>query len=326
MAKAVRVFEILQAVSNQNIERTELNQLIELTQSFAYTNLKFRYRKLAKVLMVEDLTLNEMAIDAIAPLFEINTDGILVRIKSAFDNWEPAITNEESALFFLSRIALKSTEMYVSELLRSSDPFFSKILRAVNYIIERNGCRKKQILGTTYVVKREEVDIGRLPDNQCIYDLPSYLFKDNKNILNEIFEYLKENIGKAEAIPLNALVLKIKNTGMSNFEQSPVPAILNVLEIESVINKAVETVFRKLETSYVNTKKIDEEEAIAIKNALNKIVVDLKDGGVNPGLQKYLMAEIKSLTFDDYRAAYQNIFEYLFKMLRKEIIEHLDAE
>ncbi len=325
MKNTVRVFEILQAVSNQNIERPELNQLIELTQSFAYTNLKFRYRKLAKVLMVEDLTLNEMAIDAIAPLFEINTDGILIRIKSAFDKWEPAITNEEAALFFLSRIASKSTEKYVSELLRSSDPFFSKILRSVNYIIERGGYRKKQILGVTYIVKEEGVDIGRLPDNQCIYDLPSYLFKDNKNILNHIFEYMKENTGKAEAIPLNALVLKIKNTGMAVFDQ-PVSAALNGLEIESIVNRALKAVFKKLETSYADTKKIDEKEELAIKRALSKIAADLKDGGINPGLQKYLMKEIDSLTFEDYRTNYQNILEYLFKMLKKEIIEHLDDE
>jgi len=324
MKNDARVFEILLAVSNQNIERTELNQLIELTQSIAYTNLKFRYRKLAHILMVEDLTLNEMAIDAIAPLFEINTDGALIRIKSAFDRWDPAITTEEAALFFLSRIASKSTEKYVTELLKSSDPFFSKILRSVNYLIESGGYRKKHILGITYIVKRKEADIVRLPDNQFIYDLPAYLFKDNKNLLNEIFQYMQINSCKFEAIPLNALVLKIKNTGMAGFEQDNSPSPLNAMEIDSIVNHAVETVFEKLETGYVGKNKIDEKEASAFKRAFYKIAADMKDGGINPGLQKYLMTEISSLSFEGYRENYQNMFEYLFKLLKKEIIEHLD--
>ncbi len=326
MENAVRVFEILLAVSNQNVERTELNKLIELTQSFAYTNLKFRYRKLANVLMVEDLTLNEMAIDAIASLFELNNDGTLIRIKSAFDRWEPAINNEETALFFLSRMASKSTEKYVSELLKESDPFFSKILHSLNYLVEKQGYLKKNILGTRYIIENEPVNAGLLPDNQFIFDLKLQLFRNPDCMLKNIFDHIKHNSDKQAAIPINALVLKIKKTHSLYFEVNDREENNNTIEIDTMINNAIQMTFKKLEDGYLSKNKLNEDESSAIRKALYRITVDLKDGGINTGLHKYLQEELPALSFDNYQIKYQNIFEYLFKVLKKEIAKQFEYE
>ena len=49
----------------------------------------------------------------------------------------------------------------------------------------------------------------------------------------------------------------------------------------------------------------------------------MRDGGINTGLHKYLMEQIPNLTFEEYENRYQNIFEYLYKILKKEIINQL---
>lgn len=318
------VLGILQAVCNQTVNHSGLNQLIELTQSFAFTYFNYRYKNLGNILLGEDVTLDEMAIDAIAPLFERDESGTFIRIKRAFVKWEPKIETEEQANFFVNRLAAKSTEKYVSELLRQSDPFFSKILKSINYLIERQGYAKKQILGTTYIIENEFINVGSLSSNQFIYDLPLQLFRDTDCMLKDIFNHIKINSDNAAAIPLNALVIKIKSTSCLNFEISDRVEVDSTIEIDTVINNAIQMAFYKLEDGYLKNKKIDEDESSAIKRALYKISIDLRDGGIITGLHKYLIEEIPSLSFDDYRMKYQNIFEYLFKILRKEIIHQLE--
>lgn len=53
--------------------------------------------------------------------------------------------------------------------------------------------------------------------------------------------------------------------------------------------------------------------------ALNNIAIDLQDGGINIGLHKYLLDQFENASFEDYKQKYQNVFEYLFKVLKKEI-------
>lgn len=126
MKTAYSVLAILKSICENKASRYEVNHLIELSQSFAYSYIKYRYKNLNKVLMAEDLTLQELAIDSIAPLFERDESGLFIKLIKAFNEWEPKIESEDQATFFLNRVTAKSTEKYVSELLRQSDPFFFK--------------------------------------------------------------------------------------------------------------------------------------------------------------------------------------------------------
>jgi len=193
MKSTYSVLAIFKSISENKSSRSEVNHLIELSQSYAYSYLKYRYKNLSKILMSEDVTLQELAIDAIAPLYERDETGTFIKITKSFNEWEPSIDSEEKAVFFLNRIVSKSTEKYASELLRQSDPFFSKILDSINYIIEKENYKKKQILGTTYIVEDENVKkIAALPDCQFMYELPIEMFSDNNRMLPELFNYLKK--------------------------------------------------------------------------------------------------------------------------------------
>lgn len=324
MKTAYSVLAILKSICENKASRTEVNHLIELTHSFTYSYLKYRYKNLNKVLMAEDLTLQELAIDSIAPLFERDESGLFIKLIKAFNEWEPKIESEDQATFFLNRVTAKSTEKYVSELLRQSDPFFSKILDSINYLIEKHNFKKKLIIGTTYIVEDEDFKkIGSLPDSRFINELPIELFKSSNEILTKVFSYIKTNSDRTPAIPLNSLVLKIKHIKSETYYLLDTSTNGNESEIDSIINKALGLTFNKMYESYVNKNKIDENEAEKIKKAIENIVYDMRDGGINTGLHKYLMEQIPSLTFEEYENRYQNIFEYLYKILKKEIINKL---
>lgn len=326
MKNTYSAIKILLSLKSNQISRVEINHLIELAESYAFTYLKFRYKNLHKTLLAEDVTLNEIAIDAIAPLFERDEHGVFVKIKDAFEKWQPPIETEEKAQFFLNRLVSKSLEKYVSELLRDNDPFFSKILDSVNYQIEKQGFKKKQILGTTYIIESSgSQKIGCMPDAEFILTLPVELFKNMSNMLPNIIAYLKKQTEKEPVIPLNALINKLKRIKSNNFNFTDNVEFGNELTVESIIEHALNESYRKLNESYLSKGKISSEEKCKIEMALRSISLDLQDGGINPGLYKYFLEQFPDITFVDYQHKYQNMFEYLYKFLRKEIVKQLEG-
>jgi hypothetical protein len=314
------IFSVLKSICENQTSRIGINYIVELTQNYAYTYLRYLYKSLNNVLLVEDVTPDELAIDAIAPLFERDDFGCFIKIKTAFTNWQPPIETEEQANFFLNRLVAKSTEKYVSELLRDSDPFFSKLLDSVNYIIEKHNYKKKQFLGTTYIVEDEkQKKIGSLPDSNFIDELPAAFFSEPNKMICEIMNYIKEQTDKMAAIPLNAMVQKIRKLKVYEMNLSDFVETGNESEIDSIVDKSMNATLAKMKESYLIKGKINKDEASGIKEALQNIALDLKDGGINTGLHKYFLEQFSELTFEDYHNKYQNIFEYLFKVLKKEI-------
>lgn len=325
MCESFSILSLLQSVCNNSLAQINTNHLINLAQNYALTYLRYRYQNLSKVLMAEDASLDEMAIDAIASLFERNDSGSFIRIKTAFESWQPPIQTEEQANFFLNRLVAKSAEKYVSELLRDSDPLFSKILDSINYLIEKQNYKKKQILGITFIVEDENYKkIGSLPNSSFIDELPLRMFTDSNKMLPSIFDYLKENTEKAAAIPLNALVYKIRKLKVTELNLTDKAEFNNETEIDSIIDKSIDSTISKMKDSYLIKGKINMVEAEGIVKALKKIAFDLRDGGINTGLHKYFLEQFPNFSFDDYHNKYQNIFEYLLKVLKKEIASQLD--
>lgn len=319
------IFSLLRSVEKCSYSAKQVNLLIELAHHYSYLYLSHHYKNQYKNLLSEDVTLSELAIDAIAPLFERDENGRFVKLETAFKNWHPPIETEEQAAFFLNKIVAKSVEKYVSEILRNSDPFFSKILDSITYICTKQSISKKQIIGTTYLVEdNKNLKIGSLPDSTFINNLPSHYFYDLNITISTIFEHIKANTDKAVAIPLNAFVQKIKQVRSAEMNlKTTVKPDLN-FEVDAIVEKALSSTLNKLRDSYGRKGKLSEQEVTGIEQALHNIAFDLKDGGINTGLHKYLMEQLKDISFEEYKCKYQNTLEYLFKVLKKEIADQLD--
>ncbi|MBK8946421.1 MAG: hypothetical protein IPM32_14290 [Ignavibacteriae bacterium] len=325
MKSLTSYFQLLNFLAENKLSKIETNQLVEKIYSFTFFYLRYKNRNLYKVFVAENITLQEMAIDAIAPLFERDGNGRFIKIIKSFNSWEPKINSEEKALFFLNKLAAKSAEKYISELLRNSDPFFSSILDSVNYLITKNNFTKKQILGTTYIVESQDfIKLGSLPDTEFINQLPIEIFDDNSSLLLKLFNFLKENTDKSPAIPLNALVQKLKKIRLSNCYNSEATSFENIPEIESLTQIAYNNTIKKLKETYTEKNKINDFETEAFTNALSNILIDMKNGGISNGLHNYLLDQLPQSNFNDYKNKYQNTFEYLFKFLKNEIKIRLD--
>lgn len=324
MKKSCSVLKILLSINDGESSRHVINLLIELAQSYACTYLKYRYKNLSKILMGEDVTIDELAIESIAQLFARNDEGVFIKLKGAFENWQPPIETEENAVFFLNRMAAKSVEKYVSELLRDSDPFFAKILDSVNYIIEKQNFKKKNILGTTFIIENDSFrKIGCLPNSQFINELPAELFQEMNVLIPKLFNHVKNNSSYEAAIPLNALVLRIKKLRTSAFIFSDKVEFTSDISIDFMLNNSLNLTIKRLRESYSKKEKLSVQEVSGIEEALRSITLDMKDGGINPGLHKYFLEQFPELTLGEYESKYKNIFEYMYKFLKKAIAVQL---
>lgn len=310
---------------NYRANPKDINALIETCVRIAIAHLRLIYSRIQELLVSDFLSLEDIAIDSIARLFTINTANKQVAIQTAFLNWQPKITNEEEAIYFINKIVSNRVDQHINKMLRNSDPFFAKILTTVEHYIKKSNCKKINHFGRIYVVKRDIFEVtDTVIDDDEFSTLPANLFLDNKDLFSKLFHYLNEETEHFLAIPLNPLVYKLKFLNAQSFTSSEITASpLPQIEISEIICAGLNFTLDKLETGYVAKSKISVEEGELLKKTLTDIAEDLKNGGVSPGLYKYLQSHSKELSKEEYQQKYHNILEYLLKLMKNKFGELL---
>lgn len=316
--------EILPLLMNPDCPKSR-RQLIELSYKIALSYITFNHRRVKKILISEEITPKEFALEAIAPLFEPDEKNRFILIEKTLKQWFPPVTNENEAQFFLNKLVQMKTEQHISKLLRQADPFFSRLLDKLNYHIKKNGYKKLRYLGTVYIVPSECDEIrGRIIREDEFNQIPRSLFNFNNKILQKIFDYIEQNTEFVNALPLNLLILRIKDAEISSFESQDSSAnFIEESNVEKVLENALRITLSKLNESYFNKGKLNSEEILIFEKTLVDILRDMKDGGVNPGLCKYLMANDNRITIELYEKKYRNILEYIYKVLKQNIAAQL---
>jgi hypothetical protein len=329
MNKNVTILHSFSTLDSQQ----SLNRLVEICYKIALSQLRFNYKKVQRIILRDEISLEDIAIDSITSLFEKDESGCFKNMLEPFNSWQPPIKTEEDALYFLNKLVQKRVEQYISFLLRESDPFFSKLMDSVNYLVKKHNpsepdrsCFKKiSYLGTVYIINSgsEEVSGKTIPLEE-FEKLPALLFRERKNLLQNIFQHLASETSYISAIPFNALIYRLKELNVALYKVSESTTEQNDnIEVNSLIEQALSKTFYKLEESYLHKEKLSLEESQKIKKALIDMSNDIKDGGVNPGLYKYLLAHYDELDEHTYKQKYHNILEYLLKVLKQNIADEL---
>ncbi|MCH8032177.1 MAG: hypothetical protein IH950_00280 [Bacteroidetes bacterium] len=303
----------------------ELNNFIERLFKIGESYLNHRYSRIKNLVNSNQDTLEEIAIEAIAPLFQNANYNNHFNIVDDIRNWNPPINSENESLFFLNKIISNRMEQHISRMLRESDPFFSRILDSVNYLIRMGGYKKVSYLGKVHITEPKNSNINWIviTDNE-FYKIPTYLFYESKILLKSLFYFIKTETQYFPAIPLNELIFRLKHINLSDYLSSDyVNDISDKIEISEILNIALSYTEKKLKSSYLDNGKLTIEEYESFKCALKTLAADLGDGGVNPCLYKYLAPYISGLTKEEYQKKYHNILEYLLKQLKSKIAKEL---
>lgn len=270
----------------------------------------------------EEISIKELAVDSIAELFIKDDNGDFNTLLTSFNNWQPAIKTEEEAIYFLNKIVSARVEQNIFKILKEEDPFFSKLLDSINYLIKQNRFYKIHFLGKTYITETQKEAFTKSFITLEEFDnLPLALFQQKKLLLANLFNYLRLETNFNIAIPLNDLIYKLKHINFSDYlfiESEEI--ITQNFELNEIMEGAFDFASDKL-NSYLTKGKLNEQEIFAIKKALKEMIVDLSNGGVSPGLYKYLSPYIKNLSKEEFSEKYHNILEYLLKVMKIKIID-----
>jgi hypothetical protein len=301
----------------------ELNNFIERLFKIGESFLHHRFSRIKNLVDSSQDTLEEIAIEAIAPLFQNANYNNHFNIVDDIRNWNPPIKTENESLFFLNKIISNRVEQHISLMLRESDPFFSKILDSVNYLIRKGAYKKVSYLGKVYITEPDNSNINWIVITDDEFNrIPTYLFCESKILLKSLFYFIKTETQYFPAIPLNELIFRLKHVNLSDYLSSnSVNDISDKIEIGEILNSALSFTEDKLKSSYLDNGKLTIEEYESFKSALKSLAADIGDGGINPSLYNYLAPHINGLTKEEYKEKYHNILEYLLKQLKRKIAE-----
>ncbi|GMR25544.1 MAG: hypothetical protein BMS9Abin39_0850 [Ignavibacteria bacterium] len=321
-------YRFLRKLCDGEYKQSELNHFIEKLFKFAESYLNYRYNSIKKLISPNNSTLEEAAIEAIAPLFASASNNNHFTLVDELRKWDPQIKSEEDSLFFLNKVIAKRVEQHIARMLRDADPFFSKILDSVNYLIHKQRAEKVNYLGKIYITEAGNSNISsNIISDEEFQIIPAKIFCGKKDLLSAIFEYLKNETSYFPAVPLNKFVIKLKQINLSSHTSSnSTNKIAAELEIREVVNAGLRYTEDRLRLSYLNTGKLSQDEYETFSAALRVMANDLENGGINPGLHKYLTPYFTELSIEDYHYKYHNILEYLLKLLKDKISEELSVK
>ncbi|MCZ2085293.1 MAG: hypothetical protein LC112_13585, partial [Flavobacteriales bacterium] len=182
--------QILNLFSTLDCQQS-INNLVEICFKIALSHLRFNYKKVQRIILRDEISLEDIAIDSITSLFERDQMGCFKNILEPFNSWQPPIKTEEEALFFLTKLVQKRADQHISHLLRESDPLFSKLADSVNYLLKKYSYRKTSYFGTIFIINSLTENIsGKTIPIEEFEKLPAKLFTEKKNLLQNIFLYL----------------------------------------------------------------------------------------------------------------------------------------
>lgn len=313
--------ELLESIRGGSLERKVVNELVEKCYKIAFHYMSINIRKIFKKIANEGDTIEELSIEAITPLFLI-TENEQLQICNTYCKWKNNISSEQDALYFLNKIISKRVNQHITHILKKSDPFFAKIYDSLNYFIKKDGLKKQNYFGTIYIVDKKIS--GKVINNQAFEELPATLFVSRDNLVHNIMNFMEDETEYFPAIPMNALVKRIKHLSFEgNARTESIPGHLLKYELKEMVDAGLKDAFNKLEYSYSRNNKLNSNEIRSFEMTLNDMAMDLKDGGLKPGLYEYLKLNMPELNSEQFHQKYQNILEYLLKVLKKKVAAEL---
>jgi hypothetical protein len=316
----------LKLLLSEQSDRNNLKELIEYSSQTALQFLNKKYQFDRNKFLKLGYTFTDIAIDAITPLFIINQKTNELGIVKSLKDWQRPIDTEDAAQYFINKIVVNRVEQELIRIYKDADPFFAKIHDSVSFIAEKEGYLKQTCFGTVYVCFENKDEKQLMPADQ-FERIPDSLFAGKiKSVIINLFGYLEKETEYQAAIPVNAFIHRIKRIHFSDsaFNQTYISEHFEErIDVAKIIAESLDTTLLKLNNSY--SHKLNEEEHGAIKKALADISVDFSNGGLSNDLYGYLGNHLSPMNKEMFYKKYHSILDYLLRIMKKEIILHLDA-
>ncbi len=321
------ILSFLEKIKTGEIYNSELHEFIKICYKIGVGYLLKKHQKHKKLLSASGINFFDITVDSITPLFIKNNSLNMMGIQNSLSKWKKNISSNNDALFFLQKLITKRIDQTVNKILSEIDPVFGKILNNVMYYSKTKGLKRSYYFGEAYLI-----DIGANKITESVIkgdefnNIPAELFIGKTNmVIDNVYNYIKNNTSYFAAIPINSLVLRLKHLYANEFNNNQFTEdnYQSVYFINQIFEDAIFKLNVLIDDNYIAKNKLSESEGVKFKLALKDISFDMKDGGINRGLVDYIQPYFDEKTFNDAKDKFYNILEYLYRLLRKEIKKSL---
>jgi hypothetical protein len=324
---------LISSLSSLNPSSDSVDEFILLCRRIALVYIR---RKAAYGCIRFDLlsiSLDDLAIDCIADLFQRDGEGNLIQIRTFFESISIETTSEQDLLTHLRRLMFARVNQSLFRIYNEVDPSLGKILRNMKIAIQAlHNFHIIERFGETCITPSMCEALEHLPEVDPIV-LEEKLRLDAKGrdnvpaMMSKLSFYLREQTEHSRIIPIMTVAIIFRSI------YCDVPAIQEVHIEEqfvahdtlAIINEVCTRVMNELEPRYVGKKKMDaptlKKYFDVIKKNLYQVII-LQDG------EKYsfydnLQAQMPELTKDNYQKNHRSKLEYFAKLAHKRAIKEL---
>jgi hypothetical protein len=321
--------ECIESLRQNNTSHLLITSLYNTCYKIAMATLAQRYSRQSCIFLNSDNSYESVASDAITPLFISNKPNEPIGIQRSVLQWDGSITNEAQADFFIHKIVWNRVAQHITKLLKETDPFFKKIHSSLKRFIDKNNYNRIPYLGIMFITESHNKKIlNRIISNEEIENLPCNLFFGKyDDVFKKLFNYIENDTDYFPAIPLNALIRKLKSLNRKEYFNPllniPTPSFEEGFDIDCIIEDSLTQVYDTIEKFYSKSSKIDENISKAYKSALRDMAEDMKCGKTNKSLFDYLRFYMSSLTNNEFYNTYHSQLNYLKIQLKKAVTDKI---
>lgn len=331
------IAHLLPEVLDGHATHAQINQLVRIAHHLAVIRLKQLIGSGRLHLQSFPLTVESIAFDCIAELFERDAEGNFIELQHFFaGDRHPQHCSPDSLLIFYRSLVFTKLNDGIFRLYRENDPVFSKILRNIKNALDRiPDIVVDERFGLSYLIFSSDRNVdAHLPEMPLEYLESSLTGRFRNGDSSQVFlQKLKEIIiaqpDYRSTLSLYDCALLLKRA--SAFHKVPLDDIfrnddsLLGQDIHSIVERGLQWIHQDLERRYVHNGKFSQEEFLQYYSAIREIIRDtfIRSDGSEKSYDQYLQQFNTDLTYDDYREHHRVHFEYMVKLAKKAVKERL---
>jgi hypothetical protein len=323
--------ETLISVIDETPTRGSVRELVRQFHTFATVYLKSLVHRGRIRPHHISLSLPDIAVDCIAPLFERDASGRFPQLHRYYTrlNWRDRSPEELAA--HTRRLICSSVHQGVRHIWRDNDHSLANILRNLKAgVLKSDTLHLVEDGGETWVVcgNGRSRDLPEMTQEYLDAHISPFVASESTipHILERLGEFLGEEIHYCRRVPLVMLAVTIRfATARAVAEHDEADKSWNSLsrqEIEDYIDAAVARVNRNMAATYVDTGKTDSAHFAAYLTAVRRLLICryAHNDGEKVTLYSLLAECIRDLSKDAYRECHRNKLEYLFHCAEKDLL------
>lgn len=308
---------LVDGVISGSISEHHLSILAKTCTKIASMKVTKHYTRLSTVNRVWELSIDDVAIDAVASLFTYNNKMKMINLKSALIKYSNSIETGKEALSALGKVIDMAIYQNINKILRESDLFFSKTLDIINYGLRKGDVKKVNHWGVAYLVlEGADHSDKRFIDPEEFAGIEIDPTVPEMEAVSKLFDYLERNTDYSPAVPLNAFIEKYLFCSRNHVESLPAAdtEFFGRYSVHDILDKSLSFTFKRLEKYYAG--KYSDREITLFKKSLVSIAEDMRAGHGSWAIHEYFIAAAGSMTKAEYEEKYRNILEYLLKIFK----------